>query len=131
MKKSTMLFATFVVVAVLIMTSCQALFYTLKKLFTTVVAKYLENGIGGIEIKDFEKDAKLEKAGLIDENGIVPKSFTFNKPDKYDVGGIMSCNELPLDFVKISNEAGVLNLQNMLEHGRQLFLYQKVLEKYF
>ena len=107
MKKSSMLFATFVVVAVLLMTSCQALFDSVKESFTTVVAKYVENGIGGIEIKDFEKDAKLEKAGLVDENGIVPKSFTFNRPDEYGVGAIMSCNELPLDFVKISNKAGI------------------------
>ena len=51
MKKSTMLFATFVVVAVLLVTSCQALFDSVKESFTTVVARYVENGIGGIEIR--------------------------------------------------------------------------------
>lgn len=107
MKKIKYFVYAFIATAMLLTASCQAFFDTVKETFTTVVAKYVENGIGGIEIKDFEKDAKLEKAGLIDEDGIVPKSFTFNKPDKYDVGGIMSCNELPLDFVKISNEAGV------------------------
>ena len=106
MKKIEYFVYAFIATTVLLTASCQAFFDTVKESFTTVVAKYVENGVGGIEIKDFEKDAKLEKAGLIDEDGIVPKSFTFNKPDMYDVGGIMSCNELPLDFVKISNEAG-------------------------
>ena len=107
MKKIKYFVYAFIATAMLLTASCQAFFDTVKETFTTVVARYVERQIGGIEIKDFEKDAKLEKAGLIDEDGIVPKSFTFNKPDKYDVGGIMSCNELPLDFVKISNEAGV------------------------
>ena len=111
MKKIKYFVYAFIATAMLLTASCQAFFDTVKETFTTVVARYVERQIGGIEIKDFEKDAKLEKAGLIDEDGIVPKSFTFNKPDKYDVGGIMSCNELPLDFVKISNEAGVRSIK--------------------
>ena len=112
MKKSAMLFVTFVVVAVLAMTSCQALVDTIKESFTTAVAKYIINNMGGIEIKDFEEKEGVtpEKAGLIDENGIVPKSFTFNKPDKNGVGGIITCNELPLEFFKISNEVGKRNV---------------------
>lgn len=109
MKKSTMLSVTFVAIIVLMLASCEAFVDTIKESFTTAVAKYIITNMGGIEIKDFEEKEGVtpEKAGLIDENGIVPKSFTFNKPDEYGVGAIMSCNELPLDFVKISNKAGV------------------------
>ena len=112
MKKSTMLFMAFVATIVLLVASCGALVDTIKESLTTAVAKYIITNMGGIEIKDFEEKEGVtpEKAGLIDENGIVPKSFTFNKPDKNGVGGIITCNELPLEFVKISNEAGKRNV---------------------
>lgn len=106
MKKSTFLYVSCATTILLSIISCQALIDGVKESFTTVVARYIERQMGGIEIKDFEKDARLETAGLIDENGGIPKSFTFSKPDDFGIGGVMSCNELPLDFVKISNEAG-------------------------
>ena len=112
MKKSTMLFMAFVATTVLLVASCGALVDTIKESLTTAVARYIITNTGGIEIKDFvEKEGVTpEKAGLVDENGVVPKSFTFTKPDKNDVGGIMTCNELPLELVKISNEAGKRNV---------------------
>lgn len=112
MKKSTMLSVTFVAIIVLMLASCEAFVDTIKESFTTAVAKYIITNMGGIEIKDFEEKEGVtpEKAGLIDENGIVPKSFTFNKPDKNGVGGIITCNELPLEFFKISNEVGKRNV---------------------
>lgn len=112
MKKSTMLSVTFIAIIVLMLASCEAFVDTIKESFTTAVAKYIITNMGGIEIKDFEEKEGVtpEKAGLIDENGIVPKSFTFNKPDKNGVGGIITCNELPLEFFKISNEVGKRNV---------------------
>ena len=98
MKRLTILFASVVLLTV----SCQVIFDDIKESITTVTAKYIETQ-AGIEIKDFKKDAKLEKAGLVDENGNIPERFTFNKPDSYDIGGILSCNELPFEFIKISN----------------------------
>lgn len=107
MKKSTVLFIAFVATFMLLMVSCQDFFNEIRSSITTAVAKYIETQ-AGLEIKDFAKDMGTtpENAGLVDEDGNVPKSLTFNKPDKTDVGGLMSCNELPLDFVKISNEFG-------------------------
>ncbi|MGP1415952.1 MAG: hypothetical protein ACTTJ6_08545 [Treponema sp.] len=101
MKKSITL-SIFVATLTCLLISCQFLIDNFKETFTTISAKYVERLVSGIEIKDFEKDAKFKETGLIDGNGNVPATFTFDK-----VGDdVLVCKELPLDFVKISNKSG-------------------------
>lgn len=75
----------------------------IKEMATTAVARYIQNEVGGITIKDFEGQVLPSNMGLNKPSGEVVKSFNFSAP-KDD--GVMSCEEVPIDFVKISKRTG-------------------------
>jgi len=83
--------------------SCKDLIDDIKEKVTTAIARYIQKEAGGIEIKDFEGDVSPSKIGLKTPDGQEVTSFNFSEP-KSD--GIMSCDEVPVDFVKTSDEPG-------------------------
>ncbi|MGP1438729.1 MAG: hypothetical protein ACTTKH_06630 [Treponema sp.] len=100
MKKSVFLGVGLLV----LMVSCQGLFEEVKEKLTTAVASYIVNNAGGIDIKDFKGEITPEAVGLIAENGKTLKSFSFTKPTS---DGVMTCNEVPVDFVKTNAKPGI------------------------
>ena len=95
--------AFFVVGLLFLMTSCGNLLNEIKEQFTSTTAKYFKNVDGGITIKDFEGNVSPKELGLTDDKGKPIETLSFGKPEN----GIMSCNEVPVDFVKINDVPGV------------------------
>lgn len=94
------------VVALVVFTlffSCGDLIDQIKEKISTAVARYIQKEAGGIQIKDFEGDISPSSLGLKTPDGKEVTSFNFTEP-KDD--GVMSCEEVPVDFVKTSDEPG-------------------------
>lgn len=83
--------------------SCGNLINDIKEKVTTAVASYVQKNAGGIEIKDFEGNVNPAALGLKTPDGREVNSFNFSEP-KSD--GIISCEEVPVDFKKIDDKPG-------------------------